>query len=88
MTVRASSFPSVRLENMKQQRYERSQQNQDKLIAVLQAENEERMLKILLSYIANWDIQKYIDRQNKQKEFMARRIRTVLSCNNDKWETN
>ena len=78
MTVRASSFPSVRLENMKQQRQQRALENQDKLIAVLQAENEERMLKILLSYVANWDVQKYIDRQNKQKEFMARRILTVL----------
>ena len=78
MTVRASSLPSVRLENMKQQRQQRALENQDKLIAVLQAENEERMLKILLSYIANGDIQRYIDRQNKQKEFMARMILTVL----------
>lgn len=78
MVVHASRFPECQLENRQQQRYERAQQNQDKLIAVLQAENEERMLKILLSYVANWDIQKYIDRQNKQKEFMARRIFNVL----------
>ena len=53
MTVRASKFPSVRLENRQQQRIERAEQNQDKLIAVLLAENEQRMLNILNSYVKN-----------------------------------
>ena len=78
MTVRASKFPSVQLENRQQERIERAEQNQDKLIAVLLAENEQRMLNILNSYVKNWDVQKYISRQDKQKDFMARRIRTVL----------
>ena len=73
MTVRASKFPSVRLENRQQERIERAEQNQDKLIAVLLAENEQRMLNIL-----NWTPEKREIRWDKQKEFMARRIRTVL----------
>lgn len=78
MTVRASKFPSVQLEDRQEERIKRAEENSDKLIAVLLAENEERMLKILLSYVANGDVNKYIDRQNKQKEFMTRRILTVL----------
>lgn len=78
MVVHASRFPECQLENRQQQRYERAQQNQDKLIAVLMAENEERMKRYLARFLKTRNWEQYQKDCDKQKEFIARRIFTVL----------
>ena len=70
------------------EREKRAKENQDKLIACLLAENEQRMVDILNSFAKSGDTRKYLERQNKQKEFMYHRIQIVLSCNNNEWKTN
>lgn len=65
------------------ERAEWARENHDKLIAVLCAENEERMIAILNSFVKSWDVNKYLERQRKQKEFMYHRIRTVLNPKED-----
>ena len=41
------------------------------------------MIAILNSFVKSWDVNKYLERQRKQKEFMYRRIRTVLNTKED-----
>lgn len=65
------------------ERQNRVNENQDKLIACLLAENEQRMVNILNSFAKSGDTRKYLERQNKQKEFMAYRIRNVLSSKDE-----
>ena len=80
MTVRASSFPSVRLEDRKLERIKRFNQPEihKKLCEVLLQENDERMKRYWARFMKTRNWEQYQKDCDKQKEFMEHRIKTVL----------
>jgi len=52
--------------------------NKDKLIKVLKEENQERMDRYRSRAIKTWDWDKYWKDLDRQREFMTRRILSVL----------
>jgi len=75
MTVRASKFPSVQLEDRQRKRYERSQQPeiQKELCECLFGENIANMINI-----RNWDPDKLKERSEKYRIEYLRRVKHVL----------